>query len=369
MPIKFRCPHCQQFLGISRAKAGVVTDCPMCGRSIRVPNLDGSVTALADPKMNLADAGLRDALNELASLDDDAPPVAVLPPQVPVRLAPVPVPLRNVEQAVIAIEPLPMAAPVAPASVSPVSSASPSVAPSQDPLGELAAPVQQAAKTSSTPRNTTGRQAGASGLVLLVAVLGSFIAGMLLGYAVGSQTDPREQLTAELAPPADGPLADNAAPPLNAASPAAPAAPLSLIGHATYSSANNQILNDAGARVLLLPETHPGKSKLSVIGFRAGAAPSDRNVAEASVRAIGGEFVLADKTGHYRATLPAGRYHLLIMSRYSPRDENTTLVDAVQQMALSYFDSPQLLVGQVNYHYQMVTIDTTGTTIDHNFEQ
>ena len=34
MPIKFHCPHCEQFLGISRGKAGALTDCPSCGRTL-----------------------------------------------------------------------------------------------------------------------------------------------------------------------------------------------------------------------------------------------------------------------------------------------------------------------------------------------
>lgn len=37
MPIKFRCTHCQQRMGISSRKAGHMVTCPSCGRATMVP--------------------------------------------------------------------------------------------------------------------------------------------------------------------------------------------------------------------------------------------------------------------------------------------------------------------------------------------
>ncbi len=68
MPIKFRCQHCRQFLGISRAKSGDVFDCPTCGRTLRVPDLDGSVKPLPTPGLNMQDNKLAKALAELADI-------------------------------------------------------------------------------------------------------------------------------------------------------------------------------------------------------------------------------------------------------------------------------------------------------------
>jgi hypothetical protein len=70
MPIKFRCHQCRQFLGISRSQAGGVVDCPTCGRTIRVPDLDGTVKPLPKPKLDPKDSKLAAALNELASISD-----------------------------------------------------------------------------------------------------------------------------------------------------------------------------------------------------------------------------------------------------------------------------------------------------------
>src|SRR4051794_2343857 len=78
MPIKFRCNFCRQFLGISRAQAGGIVDCPTCGRSIRVPLLDGTLQPLPQPELNLQDTQLKRALDELARLaNPDSSPVVV----------------------------------------------------------------------------------------------------------------------------------------------------------------------------------------------------------------------------------------------------------------------------------------------------
>ena len=69
MPIKFRCQHCRQFLGISRSKAGEVFDCPTCGWTLRVPDLDGTIRPLPDGGLDMGDSKLAEALDELASID------------------------------------------------------------------------------------------------------------------------------------------------------------------------------------------------------------------------------------------------------------------------------------------------------------
>lgn len=70
MPIKFRCQHCRQFLGISRSKAGEVFDCPTCGWTLRVPDLDGTIRPLPDGGLDMGDSKLAQALDELASIDN-----------------------------------------------------------------------------------------------------------------------------------------------------------------------------------------------------------------------------------------------------------------------------------------------------------
>lgn len=73
MPIKFRCQHCKQLLGIAHSKAGSLVDCPTCGRTLRVPNLDGSIDPPPPLGMNLADDDLRNALDELGQIGREQP--------------------------------------------------------------------------------------------------------------------------------------------------------------------------------------------------------------------------------------------------------------------------------------------------------
>ncbi|HID22034.1 MAG TPA: hypothetical protein EYP14_06490, partial [Planctomycetaceae bacterium] len=68
MPIKFRCKHCRQLLGIARSRAGAVVDCPACGRTIRVPGLDGRVDPIPTPALDFQDSELVRALDELAAI-------------------------------------------------------------------------------------------------------------------------------------------------------------------------------------------------------------------------------------------------------------------------------------------------------------
>src|SRR5438105_3396387 len=40
MPIRFRCPHCDQLMGIARRKTGLTVRCPRCSEAVVVPAPD-----------------------------------------------------------------------------------------------------------------------------------------------------------------------------------------------------------------------------------------------------------------------------------------------------------------------------------------
>jgi hypothetical protein len=87
-----------------------------------------------------------------------------------------------------------------------------------------------------------------------------------------------------------------------------------------------------------------------VVGFRAGAADADRELARASLRSLGGDFALADAQGEYAVELAAaGQYHVLFLSRYQPRDDSEFLEPALQQLLSTYFDRPANVIGGVQY--------------------
>ena len=109
MPIKFRCHHCQQLLGISRSRAGAVVDCPQCGRDLRVPELDGRTRRMPDAGAGTrTDSALISALSELSVLDQqDGAAVAVV-----ATAADRPTEADVNDQLAVAVEPLPETEPV-----------------------------------------------------------------------------------------------------------------------------------------------------------------------------------------------------------------------------------------------------------------
>src|SRR5579871_6878326 len=48
MPIRFRCRHCDQLMGIARRKAGMMVQCPTCHNQVLVPQT-GSEEQAAPP--------------------------------------------------------------------------------------------------------------------------------------------------------------------------------------------------------------------------------------------------------------------------------------------------------------------------------
>ncbi|MFV0446296.1 MAG: hypothetical protein ACK5Q5_22205 [Planctomycetaceae bacterium] len=358
MPIKFRCPHCQQFLGISRSRAGAVTDCPMCGRSIRVPLLDGSVEPLPSLELNLEDQGLASALDKLASLvgtDDAQPAEAESRPAPAVRsviaAAPAPVPLPEP----IVLSPAP-AASMTPATNAP---ATPSPRPSEQVLASLARlddPESRSTPNRRTHSPSARRWRIGAGALAIAAAL------FALGYWVGRHSQPivndalvSPRIAAEESPP-DEPIAASAEP--------------AVTGRILYVDAQRESRPDAGARVLVLPEERGGTSKLPAEGFRSGAAEADRQIALAAIHAAGGDFAIADEEGQFALRLPqAGLYQLIVLSRYQPRAEGVAVDPAIVDFLAQYFDRPLPLIGDGAAHVRQFRYRGAGTSArDHVFE-
>ncbi len=49
MPIRFRCHHCNQLMGIARRKAGAIVQCPTCHASVQVPQPEPEDQAASPP--------------------------------------------------------------------------------------------------------------------------------------------------------------------------------------------------------------------------------------------------------------------------------------------------------------------------------
>ncbi|MDZ4688115.1 MAG: hypothetical protein SH850_23825, partial [Planctomycetaceae bacterium] len=183
MPIKFRCSYCRQFLGISRNRAGEVFDCPTCGRSIRVPGLDGVVAPLPELELNSADAHLARALDELAALANGNPipqPVAAAVADAEAE-AQIPQPLP---------EPEPMELPL-PAMVTPISPPGLAISSASEPaamasLADLLPLAETVPSPTVLPPVPTGLplSRGLMAIVLLAPTV-ALLAGLQVGWWLG----------------------------------------------------------------------------------------------------------------------------------------------------------------------------------------
>ena len=370
MPIKFRCNYCRQFLGISRAQAGGIVDCPTCGRSIRVPQLDGSLQPLPEPEMNLQDAQLARALDELARLSGgDAVPVAVsfeaidgdeeAENEIP-QLIPEPIPIEvPIPPTPIAINPLPQDDEDLPLPDSPEPSRANREKTSLDVLADLASlpPPAEAsgAEKYEPPRSTAaGRpQPIRSSLpqASLLIVL-AFIAGMMFERFVKVLESFRSTSSTTT-------TANSEANPAPTAS--------SVTGRITYKSADGTSQPDRGARIIAFPVQREGEAMLSVVGFRPADGDVDARLAAATVRALGGALASADESGQFRLEVPAGTYQLLVLSHFQLRADNEPADPALVKLLTSFFDKPTELVGRVSYFFGPLKVKGTGDVWDHSF--
>lgn len=87
MPIRFRCRHCNQLMGIARRKAGMTVACPTCHAQVVVPPSDSEAAADPPPPQPIGDAPAPlfersdfEAFLQNPIADKPAPPLPPPPP-------------------------------------------------------------------------------------------------------------------------------------------------------------------------------------------------------------------------------------------------------------------------------------------------
>jgi hypothetical protein len=367
MPIKFRCSYCRQFLGISRGRAGEIVDCPTCGRSIRVPGLDGAVQPVPTPELNLRDAKLIRALDELANWNAPQPvAVASAATEEPEAEEEIPQPIA---------EPIPIEVPIAP---EPIAVKPP---PSVEPLS--AGPQTATADAAAEPAMSV-----AAALVELNQIPVADPARPQLAAATYPVYEQRRKISTPavlacalllaLASFAGGYFISRARQPVadtNAAGERQPASEQEIVlipaisGRITYKTADGGSLPDRGARVLVLPRERDGTAKLSAAGFRAGDHPTDVRFATAALRALGGDLAIADDGGKFTLQLAnPGTFHIVVISNYANRADSDEIDPELIRVLTPYFDQPSQIIGRTKVHFGQVRYKGTGTEIwDHSF--
>jgi hypothetical protein len=372
MPIKFRCQHCRQFLGISRGKAGLVVDCPTCGRSIRVPDLDGIVKPLPQqPGLNPKDSELRNALDELANIGrpvqhshspvqsdgfpevDDAElgaePVRLAPPK-PIDLPPV-VPSPPVEIA--------MQRPLAPDEEKAWRTTRPKEAwktlqelAENDSSHDSAPATSDDRRTASATNNSQNDHNVAPPSTRSTVPVRLFAVGVLaLTFAAGFWAG---RLTQSSSGNESASIENNSPKVVQQVPTAASLPPAAVRGRISYQTDAGERKPDHHARVIILPVQWSGKTKLKIDGFRVGDSTEDQRVAKASIQAMGGDFATTDNLGEYSVSLPsAGQYHVFVLSNSisRPASEDTKEIETKWSV---YFERPAQLLGRIQIHTESI---------------
>lgn len=392
MPIKFRCEHCRQLLGISQSKAGKMVDCPTCGRAVRVPSLDGKSDPVSIPNWDPQDESLVNALNALASLtqepgveiraadveanqeesaSSDENIVASTPPRklaaAPAATAiPQPIDMPPLEAPVVLPEP-------ANSPLPPESSPKDEPVTPPEPWSKLATLPGAAAPRDSGPGGRSSETSSASfqpekGVTLPIALLLVTMA-FLLGFFVGNARQGSPSQAGSDVAEHDTSREPKTSPPVQQPESKETPRRRAVEGRITYLAATGSRRADTGAVVILLPAYRNSSTRLPIVGFRPADSSEDREIAKAMVQALGGDLAAVDEEGLYTCHLPqAGEYHLIILSRHVERAESESLEPATRTMLAEYFDRPQQLVGQLKFRVSEVNYRGETTEIhDHSF--
>lgn len=374
MPIKFRCQHCRQFLGISRERAGDIFDCPTCGRTLRVPEIDGTVRPLPKVKLNLADSELRKALEELADLSanqsagdaiefdavDDAgrstqpkpdlkPEIIPVEPQAapkPIELPPVVPVIRDHQEAPGRKTQESAQVWKAVVELAEGDSSESLVAQAEPDRHDSANSIKP--KAASISRSASGKTVEL-GPSFWFAIFGMSAAVFTAGFWTGRLTVSPQQSVAEKQ--TEKPVSEHAT--KAEIQPKSTAA--SIKGRITFRLDAGNTKPDHGARVIALPVDWTGKTKLQAIGFRGADSEDDLRIARASLQAMGGDLALTNESGEYSLQLHSGgQFLLVVLSGSMPRPEMDDTQAAVQQLT-SYFDRPLQLIGKVMVHTERIS--------------
>ena len=414
MPIKFRCQQCRQFLGISRAQAGEVVDCPTCGRTIRVPELDGTVKPLPEPGLKFDDTRLKNALDEIAQIGDETPlkekpdaegavvgggkkdegkpalrqGVQTLDEPNPIELPPLaapepvvigPLPQRDIDYGAAADdealsgesleEDRPWRSTAQPRDSWKQLIAAAALREQEDweRADEDSTPEDEPATASQQDNNEEANDEQAPQPEEITPVLPvvdretdslgfstwfAIVGLIVLICSAGFWIGRSTAITWSV----DQTSSSNSVPSPVSDNQAAVRELLKsgIEGRITARSATSGWTADRDACVVVLPVERKGVSSISFVGLRREDSEEDREALRSWLRTKGGAVEFADEDGRYQIELTEpGEYHVLILSRSAGRSE-TSDDEATITTLEGYFERAEQMLGQLAYRFETI---------------
>lgn len=351
MPIKFRCKHCHQLLGIAVSRAGAVVDCPQCGRSLRVPELDGKTRKLPNAAAKTkGDSALISALSELSALNS-TDIVPEQPPQIetaaPVeKNLPQPIPARvaktDIEDPTASFMQLHNERTDLDDQHGPVTI--------DDPLADLAAwnedvsPKGLSNDILAEIRDTNRHEQWASIHTTIYGIV-AITTGLIVGWWLKSQDESPSGPTVHNGAQVIAKGQDIKAP---KGANSTPNNRGIVQGRVEYTDASGDIKLDSGATILLLPTVRVGTIKFDGRSLKQKIGDPDRSATEAALATIGGFVTQADAFGQF--SIPADLNtpcSLIAISRHQARPSDVKVIQDVTTTLQAYFESSSHLCGKL----------------------
>lgn len=331
MPVKFRCHHCNTFMGVSLRKRGQAVDCPQCGRRIQVPEQDQEYSNEIETASLLSDPDLSSALATLEQSPESSADSAEF----------------STTPSIIVDE---QAIPPKPNLVEELSHFAPVAAVEEVPSGELEiteplTPV--AASRNLKDKNTTGRKTLFQQSIAAIVILA---VGMMIGAMAFSS---RESTTSE-APAIEQ---EKIATAEHTESESLPTA--KLIGRVLIKTSQSNS-PDAGAVVLWIPAQRVGEITIPAMGLRPGDSQEDFEIQQAALKAMGLFAERTDRDGQFRFEVPvdeqAKQGMLFVLSRFAPQNAGMTTAQwsVPKRKLATVLASPEEWIGQRAWHFQML---------------
>jgi len=315
MPIKFKCPSCDQMLAIARRKAGSVISCPRCSYPATVPENEGETArpaAVGRPQAARPAFERGDFDRWIGGRREQGSSGATM----------------------LAEPPLPTL--------------------SETHTGLLDTHRERRERDSNAPVIDVRLAVALILGIGLMAFGGGFFMGRNASFAKPSHV------------PATNPAADaNKGTVAQGETASAAAAPKFVLnGTIEYRTGNGNV-PDAGARILAFPTTQKPLKKISTGGLRPGDEKAMDQTGVDGLMKLGGAVATADAKGVYSVTLPKeGAYWILVLSKNVARPGPLTL-QLDERKLYDYFADANSVLGEKDFALAVrrVNPDEHGTAI------